>query len=311
MAFYPIADAHCDFLFGMYQKGYDIKSLKDGQAIYLPYMREGGVKLQFFAAWIDRQLKTPYLQQCISMIDAYKRMLKDNSEHMTHMTKDYTPGSDKIACVLSVEGGEAIEGSLAVLRILKSLGVSSMTLTWNFSNELSGSAIKGSHKGLTQLGREVLREMADIGVAVDVSHLSDSGIDDVLSYSDIAPFASHSNAREVFYSPRSLKDEHIKEIGRRKGVVGVNFYYEQLTSRQEASISDIVKHIVHIAKVGSINCCAIGSDFDGMIRYPKDIANCSHFPKLLKALQAEGFSDSELERVAFYNLYEYIRQYAD
>lgn len=311
MAFYPIADAHCDFLFGMYQKGYDISSLKDGQTIYLPYMREGGVKLLFFAAWIDRQLKTPYLQQCISMIDAYWRMLKDNSEYLTPMTKEYTPDSSKIACVLSVEGGEAIEGSLAVLRVLKSLGVSSMTLTWNFNNELSGSAIKGSNKGLTQLGREVLREMADINVAVDVSHLSDPGIDDVLSYADIAPFASHSNARAVYYSPRSIKDEHIKEIARRKGVVGVNFYHEQLTRRQDANISDIVKHIVHIAKVGSLNCCAIGSDFDGMTRYPKDMANCSYFPKLLEALRAEGFSHDELERIAFYNLYEYIRRYTD
>lgn len=305
----PVADAHCDFLYGMYQYGYDINSLTREQTIHLPYLRQGGVRLQFFAAWIDQTLKTPFFQQCTGMIDAYYRMLDANRAHMEPLHEGYAPDGDKIATVLTVEGGEAIEGSLSALRTLKRLGVAAMTLTWNHNTELAGAAMRKSGKGLTPLGREVVREMGRINMAVDVSHLSDAGIDDVLDCAVLPVFASHSNARALCNSPRGLQDAHIRAISQQGGVVGINFFYKQLTGREDATIADIVRHIVHVAEVGGAHCCCIGSDFDGMTRYPADMQDGRGYPLLLQALRQAGFTQQEVERIAFWNLYDYIMQF--
>ncbi len=305
----PVADAHCDFLYSMWQNGYGIETCHEGQAIYLPHMIEGGVALQFFAAWMDRSLRTPYVQQCMGMIDAYYRMLEANNASLEPLTPSFVPGQGKIAAVLTIEGGEAIEGSLAVLRMFKRLGVCAMTLTWNYNNELAGAATARGNKGLTILGREVVEEMERIHMAVDLAHLSDAGIDDVLSITKAPVFASHSNAREAFYSPRSLQDAHIQEIARRGGVIGVNFFHKQLTNRGSARITDIVTQILHIVKVGGAGCCAIGSDFDGMPVYPEDLKTSRDFPSLMSALQEAGLSRAEIEQIAYCNLRDYILRF--
>ncbi|MDR1620712.1 MAG: dipeptidase [Clostridiales bacterium] len=300
-----VADAHCDFLYGMYRHHYDIRELSAGQSVYLPYLRQGGVKLQFFAIWIDRALKTPPLQQCLGMVDAYYRMLDEN-DTFTPLTRDFSPDGEKIATVLTVESGEAIEGSLAALRVLKKLGVAAMTLTWNQNNELAGAAMGRGGKGLTTLGRETVKEMERINIAVDVSHLSDEGIDDLLGMAQKPIFASHSNARGVYDCPRALADAHIAAIAAKGGVVGVNFFYKQLCGNSNAGIEDIVKHILHIVKVGGIGCCCIGSDFDGMTQYPRDLENSAMLQDLAAALLRTGLSREDVERVAYKNLYDYI-----
>ena len=305
----PVADGHCDFLYGMWQNGYAIDTLHENQAIHLPYLRQGGVALQFFAAWTDMALKTPPLQQCIGMIDAYHRMLEKHTDEFVPYHQGFDPSSGKIATVLTVEGGEAIEGSLAVLRVLKRLGVAAMTLTWNSNNELAGAAAAFGNKGLTSLGRDAVREMECIGVAIDVAHLSDAGIDELLSFTKKPIFASHSNARAVYNCPRALKDAHIKAIAQQGGVIGVNFFYKQLCPRDEAHIDDIVRHILHIVKIGGVNCCAIGSDFDGMTRYPNDLKNSAAMQALLQALLDAGLSREDVERIAYKNLAQYILQF--
>ena len=303
----PVADAHCDFLYSMVNYGQDVRSHQKGQAIHLEGMRQGGVKLQFFAAWIDRQLKTPYLQQCITMIDAYYRMLEENRGALIQLTPEFQPEQNgPIATLLTVEGGEAIEGSLAVLRVLYRLGVRAMTLTWNHNNELASAALKPGKKGLTALGREVIAEMCRLGIAIDVSHLNDAGIDDILSIATRPIFASHSNARALCPSQRALCDDHIRAIAAQGGVVGINFYHKQLVEEGVATIEDIARHILHVVEVGGIGCCAIGSDFDGMGVYPRGLETSAGLPLLLGALKRAGLNDDEIYRIAYGNLRDYI-----
>ncbi len=303
-----IADGHCDYLYGAFQSGFDMTRKARTQVVSLPEMQEGRVAIQLFPCWIDVTLKTPPLHQCIAMIDAYHKMLAEHPT-FTPLTKDFTPESGKIATVLTVEGGEAIDGSLSVLHVLYSLGVRTMTLTWNDSNELAGAALARGNKGLTALGKEVVDEMGRIGMALDVSHLSDKGIDDALSRASCPIFASHSNARAVYDSPRSLTDEYIREISRRGGTVGVNFYYLQLSPRPNCCINDIVRHILHVVEVGGIDCCALGSDIDGMHKYPVDFTSCRDFPKLCNALLAAGLSEEDVTKIAYTNLHRYITQF--
>lgn len=305
---YPIADGHCDYLYGEVQSGYHLTNRKQGQVITLADLQAGHVALQFFACWIDTTLRTPPLHQCLAMIDAYERMLTQHPQ-LCRLTRDFVPESGRIATLLTVEGGEAIDGSMAVLRVLYRLGVRAMTLTWNETNELSGAALARNKRGLTPLGRDIIDEMCRIGMAIDVSHLSDNGIDDVLSRATRPIFASHSNARGVYHNLRSLCDEHIRAIAESGGTVGINFYHEQLTGKRKASTDDIVRHIIHVVEVGGIGCCAIGSDFDGMQQYPSDLRTSRDLPVLIEALEREGFCDADIMRISYQNLHDYIVQF--
>ena len=305
---FPAADGHCDFLYGMLERGYDIAAPVKDQSITLDALIAGGVKLQFFAAWIDMLLDKNPLCQCTGMIDAYYRMLESNPV-LTPLTSDFDPASDRIATVLTVEGGEAIEANLYNLAILHRLGVRAMTLTWNDVNRLAYPAVKKSKKGLTRLGREAVAEMCRLGIAVDVAHLNDAGIDDVLSLSTRPIFSSHTNARALCDSPRCIKDEHIRAISAMGGVIGVNFYYKQLTDKKAATIDDVIAHIAHFIEIGGVSCVALGSDFDGMNRYIDALKNSSGFPLIAERLIKLGLNEREVADIMFNNLYRYILRF--
>ena len=306
---FPAADGHCDYLYGQINSRYDLVHPVANQAIRMKDMKEGNVKLQFFAVWIDMKLKIPPLHQALSMIDAYHKNLELYPDDLCVLTQDYTPDVNRIATVLAIEGGEAIDGSLMILNDMYRLGVRAMTLTWNYNNELAGAALAFGNKGLTPLGKDVIREMNRLGIAADVSHLSDRGIDDILELSDEPVFASHSNARSVFASNRSLSDGHIREIARRGGTVGVNFYSKQLSKKTVPDIDDIIDHMIHIAEIGGIGCCAIGSDFDGMPVYPAGLATSAGLPSLSARMLERGFTEKEVARIFYQNLRDYIVRY--
>lgn len=299
------ADGHCDFLYGMVNDGYDLKNPRGRQSVSLERLKAGGVRLQFFAAWIDVKHRRGPLSQFMSMADAYERMHEKNPE-LVKLTRDFDPTGERIATVLTIEGGEAIEGYEDILRAVHRMGVKAMTLTWNTRNELAEPAVKKSGRGLTFLGKRMVREMGRLGMAVDVSHLNDAGIDDVLS-EDVKVFASHSNARSVYYSPRSHCDEHIREIGRRGGTVGVNFYHKQLTDERFATLGDIARQAAHILNVGGESCLAIGSDFDGMGQYPQGLDNPEKLPALASAFEREGITGGLLEAACWGNLMRFAK----
>jgi len=303
-----VADGHCDYLYGAVNYGYDFRNPSNMQQnVTLSRLQNGRVKLQTFAAWTDMSLRIPPLQQAHMMIDAYHTLLNENSE-LQPMSADATDHT-KIETVLTIEGGEALEGSLSVLRNFFLLGVRAIALTWNDNNELSGAALGRGNKGLTALGVDIVREMDRLGIAIDVSHLSDRGIDDVLKIAERPIYASHSNCRDVYSSPRSLKKEHIKAIAAQGGTIGINFYNKQLTSQSKACVQDIVAQFQYLADVGGIECCAIGSDFDGMPLYPVDLQTSEDFPNLAEALLQEGFSKEDVEKIMYMNLHRYLLQF--
>ncbi len=305
MNIFPVADAHCDFLYYMANRRWDIATHTGPQCIHLPYMQEGGVAIQFFAAWMDAGLDQPFRAQCRGMLDAYDAMMKAHADTLTPFTKDFRPGEGKIACVLSVEGGEAIEGDVSMLEELYARGVRAMTLTWNYKNALAYPATGLFNRGLTRRGKEAIDKMCELGIAIDTAHLNEAGIDDVLERSTRPIFASHSNARALFDSKRSLKDRQIRDIAKTGGLVCVNFYPKQL-GKGEVSSDEVVAHIEHVASVAGIEHVGVGSDFDGMNCFPKDVHDSRDFPILWEKLLRRGFSQEDVQRVAYGNLRDYI-----
>ena len=309
MRFYT-ADAHCDFLFGAMEYGWDIGTQRRDQTITEENLKKGGTAIQFLAAWSDTKLRVPPLEQVMIMIDRY-HTLHQKHPAFVPFTKAFTPDSGKIATVLTVEGAEGLGASPSILRDWYRLGVRAMTFTWNSDNELAGAAEGKRKRGLSEAGREILKEMNRLGIAFDVSHLSDAGVEDALRLSEQPIFASHSNCRALMNAPRCLEDDYIREIAKRGGVVGINFYGPQLCKSGSASIADIVKHICRVVTLGGIGAVCIGSDFDGMQRYPKDLRNPSDLPALYDALLREGFTPEQVDRIAYRNLRDYIVQFTD
>ena len=306
----PVADGHCDYLYYMLHRDYSMENPVRTQAVSLPAMEAGGAALQLFAAWIDPDERTSALQQCLCMIDGYHRLLK-NTPAFVPFSPEFEPGCGKIAALLTIEGGEAIEGRLENLRMFYALGVRAMSLTWNASNELASPAMSRRDKGLTTLGRTVVREMERLNMAVDVAHLSDAGIDGVLDATCAPIFSSHTNARSVCRHRRSLSDRHIKEIASRGGVVCVNYFSPQLVQNGRATVSDVARHVAHIARVAGPEHVALGSDFDGMGQeaYPEGLSSWRGVPLLLEALTRVGFHEKEVRAIAYDNLAGYFKRF--
>ncbi len=207
--------------------------------------------------------------------------------------------SGKTAAILTVEGARVLGGNLDNLAVLKKDGVKMITLTWNGENEL-GCGSSNQEFALKPFGEEVIKEMEHIGMLIDISHLSDAGLDDVLKTVDCPVVASHSNLREVCSHRRNLKDEQFKEIVRRGGLVGINFYKDFLNNNgEEASLNDIIRHIERMLMLGGENTVAMGSDYDGCDVVP-GIEKLNYVPKLYDLVQKE-FGDNIAKKIFWKN----------
>lgn len=169
----------------------------------------------------------------------------------------------KISAVLTVEGGAVIAGNTDNLEKLYNDGVRIMTLTWNGPNEI-GCGSSNQDEGLTDFGKLTVRKMDEIGMTVDVSHLSDKGFWDVTEVSEKPFIATHSNLRKVCGHRRNLTDPEFEEIVKRKGIVGINFYKDFLNPEgDKASLDDIVSHVFAMLDLDGEDVIALGSDYDG------------------------------------------------
>ena len=181
-------------------------------------------------------------------------------------------------------------------------------------NDLDNSVMES---GLTEFGHSLVEYMQDVGMLVDVSHLSDGGFREVLEISKKTkvPFvASHSNCRAISGSPRNLTDDMIRELGNAGGVMGVNFYpvfldndrYKKANMNHISKVDDMVRHIIHMKKVGGAEVIAIGSDFDGCDG-TFEIKDASYMYILFDRMLKAGFTMEEIEKAAYKNVLRILK----
>ena len=224
-----IVDGHIDTPQRMLDMKADITGrLSDGH-IDVPRMREGGLTAAFFSIWVDaRYARGTAFRRALDLIGAVRALADTNHEVELATTADEVRAAaarGHIAALMGVEGGHAIENSLENLDSLYRLGVRYMTLTWNNGNDWAGSSTDPErHGGLTSFGHQVVGRMNQLGMLVDVSHVSDATFRDVLATSTRPVIASHSSCRALAHHPRNLSDEQLRAIARNGGVVGINFY---------------------------------------------------------------------------------------
>jgi membrane dipeptidase len=215
-----------------------------------------------------------------------------------------------VAAVLHLEGAEPIGPGLDELDVLHAAGMRSLGLVWSRPNAFAtgvpfgfpGSPDQGP--GLTDRGRALVRACGELRIVVDVSHLNARGFWDVAELSAAPLVASHSGAHALSASPRNLTDDQLRAIGERDGLVGINFHVGFLRADgaedADTPLSAIAGHAAHVAEVAGVGCVGLGSDFDGAMM-PAALGDVAGLPALLGALRDAGFSDEEVEGIAFGN----------
>lgn len=228
-------DGHADTPQRFVDEGWEFDAALDGGHLNLESARQGGLAAEFFAIWVQpAEWRGRYAHRTLQLIDGvYEQLRRHPRELALGLCADDVRRAHeerKFCMLLGIEGGHSIENSLALLRVYHRLGVRYMTLTWANSNEWADSsgdvddASVAHHNGLTQFGRDVVREMNRLGMMVDVSHVSDKTFWDVMETTRAPVIASHSSARALASAPRNMTDEQLRAVATSDGIAMVNFY---------------------------------------------------------------------------------------
>lgn len=306
-----VIDFHCDTAYVLLKN--KKKSLIDEDLkVNVKSLKKGNSLAQFFALFIDAKENKNNFEICVKMLDNLKNEL-DKSKGDICLCKKYNDyknnkANDKISAFITIEGGEAIGNDLDNINYFKDLGVSLITLTWNYENDIGYPNYNYTYidKGLKEFGIAVIERMNNLGIIIDVSHLSDSGFLDVLKYSKKPFVASHSNSRHITNHSRNLTDSMIKSLSNKGGIMGINFCSSFLGDSKIAKIDDMIKHIKHIKNIGGIECISFGTDFDG-IENEVEIKNIGEIEKLYDALKINGFTYNEIEKIFYKNAERIIK----
>jgi len=224
-----VLDTHDDTTQRFFANNYDLAKRNPDGHIDIPRMKEGGLNAIFFSIWIDGRITgPPAIQKALDQIDAVHESVRRNSKDMVfcrtaeEVRRAHKAG--KIAALMGVEGGHMIGNDIRMVRIFGDLGVRYMTLSHFYNDEWADSSTdKPVHNGLTDYGKDIVREMNRQGIMVDISHVSDKTFYDALEVSQAPLIASHSSCRAICSHPRDMSDDMIKALAGKGGVIQINY----------------------------------------------------------------------------------------
>lgn len=225
-----VVDTHDDTTQRFLDGGFDIGARNPLGSVDIPRMRGGGLGAIFFSIWMPSKVTGPdAVKRALDQIDAVREQVREHSRDLVLVTtadgirEAHRQG--KIAALIGVEGGHMIASDLGVLRTYATLGARYMTLTHSGNCEWADSSTdKAVHNGLTDFGKDVVREINRLGMIVDVSHVSDKTFSDVLNVSKAPVFASHSSCRAICDAPRNMTDAMMRELAAKGGVIQINYH---------------------------------------------------------------------------------------
>jgi membrane dipeptidase len=354
----PMVDGHNDYAWEVRERAgkdpakLDIRNVRTDTMTDIPRLRQGGVGAQFWSVYVPaalagQQAVTATLEQ----IDIVHRMIARYPDDLAlALTADDVQrifGEGKIASLIGMEGGHSIDSSLGALRMFARLGARYMTLTHSKNVPWADSATDTpEHGGLTAFGEEVVREMNRLGMLVDMSHVSEETMEDVLRVTRAPVIFSHSSARALCDHPRNVPDAILRQLPKNGGVVMVSFVpgfttpeasawdaaqeaesarLETLSPKDESAIkaglsawvadhprpkvtvAQVADHVDHVRKMAGIDHVAYGSDFDGITSTPAGLEDVSTFPALTAELLRRGYTELEVKKVLGLNLLRVMR----
>jgi membrane dipeptidase len=256
--------------------------------------------IQLFALYSDTVSVDEHYRETVDLMDYLYRYLDpvkndiviiDNKEKVKECIC-----SNKLGIIISLEGAYLLANNPHRLEMLYKLGVRCISLTWNHGNELCGGIGDKEDRGLSEQGREIIRKMNNLGIVVDLSHISKRGFWDIIDMTEKPVIASHSNCTSICPHRRNLDDDQIKAIGRLNGVIGINFVPDFLGEGKN-SISGIVDHIEFVIEKAGPNCVGLGSDFDGTEKLPDDIDGYKAFYKIKNELSKRNYDNIQIGKI--------------
>jgi membrane dipeptidase len=347
-------DSHIDTVQRVLVMGEDLGKRWDAGHVDIPRLQEGGTHAPFFALWVPVYFPgAEAVRRTLDLRDAMQSVLDTHKDQMELATTAADirriVKAGKISVFLTVEGGHTIDDDLRVLRMYYQLGVRSMTLTHSRNNNWADSATdKPVHNGLTDFGREVVREMNRLGMLVDVSHVADKTFYDTLSVTSKPVIVSHSSMRAISPVPRNVTDEMLWALAKNGGVIGISFGEgfvnpkdaealesaiktetagPALTGRAlddyaaedvrnlfgtrlkvAATVADVADHIDHAVRIAGIDHVGIGSDFDGVSGPPNGLDDVSKMPALIEVLLERGYAERDVKKILGENYLRVIRE---
>jgi membrane dipeptidase len=348
----PIIDGHNDLAWAIRTSksapldvdAYDLRQTTPGHTDFAR-LAAGGVGAQFWSIYVPGEVKdSGYAKIQLEEFDIARRFIAKYPDKftlaLTAADIEAANQAGKIASLLGMEGGHAIENSLGALRMYYDLGARYMTLTHNVTLDWADAALdKPTHSGLTAFGREVIAEMNRMGMMVDLSHVSPGVMSDALDATQSPVIFSHSSAQALVDFPRNVPDSILARIPKNGGVVMVTFVPSfvstevmqwELKARDwkptgvaetdtaavkaqraawlaanpapKATLAQVADHIEYVKKIAGADHVGLGSDFDGIDSTPAGLQDVSTFPALFAELIKRGWSDGDLKKLARYNV---------
>ncbi|MBS1806576.1 MAG: dipeptidase [Acidobacteria bacterium] len=336
-----VMDTHIDVTPNLQREGWKFDERHTTGHVDLPRMKEGGLNGLFFSIYMSGAVTGPKaVNDALQRIAAVHKLAEDMPDKVMLCTTAadilQAQKQGKIAALMGMEGGHMINNSLPVLRMYAALGVRYLTLTHSLNTDWADSSgDQPKHNGLTDFGKEVVRELNKLGVMVDVSHVADKTFWDALEISKAPIIASHSSCRVLSGHPRNMTDEMIKALAAKGGVIQINYLdsyidndlylwgqktqaarrelaqkypgrenfmkireelEKQFGTAPKASWERIVDHIDHAVKLVGADHVGLGSDFDGATM-PVGMEDCSHLPKITEALLRKGYKEADIRKI--------------
>ena len=359
LARHPVIDGHNDLPWAIRESAtaprdvvaYDLRQRTRGDTD-LERLREGGVGGQFWSVYVpfERVAASTQLEQ----IDIARRVIALYPDGLAFAATadevERAMRAGRVASLLGMEGGHAIENSLGALRAFYDLGVRYMTLTHSKTLDWADSATdEARHGGLTLFGEEVVREMNRLGMLVDLSHVSPATMEDALRVSEAPVIFSHSSARALCDHPRNVPDSILSALKANGGVVMVTFVnafvsgefarasaplWKEWDERSQGlvdpaarqrlrlelqarmpkikvTIAQVADHVDHMRQVAGVEHVGLGGDYDGNDSWPEGLEDVSGYPRLFAELLRRGWSEEDLGRLANGNILRVMRQAED
>lgn len=314
-------DLHCDTLYECCETG---KHLRENDLhVNCAAAQRYGHYAQFFALFCGARAPSEKLakgRDCLldlpadtrleHMLQTARREFAANADWLMfcRSAEDLQRAADagKAAAFLSIEGAELLPDRPDALDFAYDAGIRLITLTWNYRSRFGCSCAVDQDEGLTAAGMQLVRDCAEKGIIVDVSHLSEKGFWDVCETLGGPFVASHSDARALCRHPRNLTDRQFAEIVRRGGLVGINLYTPFLVCQSDSVIDDAIRHIEHFLDLGGEQALALGCDFDGCDRLPAGIGGLGDLYRLADRMLTLGYPARTVDALFYDNAAAFI-----
>ncbi|XP_037312078.2 dipeptidase 1 [Pungitius pungitius] len=320
----PLIDGHNDLPWQLRQQfnnqlsNVDLNTLKTTHT-NIPKIKEGRLGAQFWSAYVpcESQYKDA-VRQTLEQIDVVHRMCEKYNETFMFATSSEEImeafNTNRTASLIGVEGGHSLDSSLATLRIMYQLGVRYLTLThscntpWADNWLVDTGSEPSQHSGLSAFGKQLIVEMNRLGMLIDLAHVTEAVMNQVLNMSQAPVIFSHSSAYSICPHKRNVPDDVLLKVKAKEGIVMVNFYNDYVTCSKTAKISDVADHFDHIKKVAGAGIIGFGGDYDGVTRLPEGLEDVSKVPKVVAELLRRGWTDEEVNAALGKNLLRVLSQ---